>query len=92
MHIKEGEKILIQAGSGGIGTIAIQLAKLAGAYVSTTTSERNTDLVKHLGADKVINYREENFEDVLEEYDYVLDTLGGDQLKKPSSSTFSLKG
>lgn len=92
MHIKEGEKILIQAGSGGIGTIAIQLTKLAGAYVSTTTSERNTDLVKHLGADKVINYREENFEDVLEEYDYVLDTLGGDQLKKPSSSTFSLKG
>lgn len=82
MQIKAQDKLLIQAGSGGIGTFAIQLAKTMGAYVATTTSTKNVEFVQALGADKVINYREENFEDVLKDYDYVYDTLGGEALAK----------
>jgi len=80
LNLKPNDKILIQAGSGGIGTFAIQLAKEMGAYVATTASSAGKDLVESLGADKVINYREENFEEVLADYDYVYDTLGGDAL------------
>jgi len=75
-----GDRVFIQAGSGGIGTFAIQLAKHLGAYVSTTTSERNFELVRSLGADELIDYRTVNFKDVLKELDVVFDTLGGDAL------------
>ncbi|WP_040984529.1 NADP-dependent oxidoreductase [Oceanobacillus jeddahense] len=80
LNLQPEDKILIQAGSGGIGTFAIQLAKEIGAYVATTASNAGKDLVERLGADKVINYREENFEEKLADYDYVYDTLGGDAL------------
>ncbi|MCD1024567.1 NADP-dependent oxidoreductase [Enterococcus sp. SMC-9] len=98
MKIKPQDKILIQAGSGGIGTLAIQLAKLAGAYVATTTSEKNRVLVKSLGADEVIDYRSENFAEKLKDYDFVFDTMGGDILKdafkivKPGGKVVTLSG
>ncbi len=71
-NIKKGQKVFIQAGSGGVGTFAIQLAKHLGAYVATTTSEKNRALVKSLGADLIIDYKTEDFEDNLENYDLVL--------------------
>lgn len=98
MHIQPNDKVLIQAGAGGIGTIAIQLAKLLGAYVATTTSAKNTDFVTQLGADEVIDYRTTNFEDVLHDYDFVYDTLGGEALEKaftivkPGGKIVSLSG
>jgi NADPH:quinone reductase-like Zn-dependent oxidoreductase len=70
--IKKGQKVFIQAGSGGVGTFAIQLAKNLGAYVATTTSTKNIDLVKSLGADLIIDYKTEDFETKLKEYDLVL--------------------
>lgn len=76
--LQAGQRALIQAGAGGVGTIAIQIAKGLGATVITTCSERNIELVKALGADQVINYHEEAFDEVLSELDYVLDALGGD--------------
>ncbi|OUR60049.1 NADPH:quinone reductase [Colwellia sp. 39_35_sub15_T18] len=82
MNLKSGEKILIQAGAGGIGTFAIQLAKALGAFVATTASDAGFELVKSLGADKVINYKTEKFEDMLQDYDAVYDTLGGESLEK----------
>jgi len=77
-QLKKGDKVLIHAGSGGVGTIAIQIAKHFGAYVATTCSERNAQMVTELGADQVINYREEQFDDILKDFDYVLDAIGGD--------------
>ena len=71
------ENILIYAGSGGVGTIAIQLSKYLGANVTTTTSTNNVDMVKNLGADKVIDYTKQSFLDVNEKFDVVYDTLGG---------------
>ncbi|MBM7601511.1 alcohol dehydrogenase [Virgibacillus halotolerans] len=82
LQLQKGQKILIQAGAGGVGTFAIQLAKLMGATVATTTSEAGMDLVKSVGADEVINYKTEKFEDLLENYDAVFDTLGGDILER----------
>lgn len=70
--VKKGQKVFIQAGSGGVGTFAIQLAKHLGATVATTTSSANFDLVKSLGADIVIDYKTENFETKLKDYDLVL--------------------
>jgi len=70
--IKKGQKVFIQAGSGGVGTFAIQLAKYLGAYVATTTSTKNIDLVKSLGADLIIDYKSEDFETRLKDYDLVL--------------------
>lgn len=70
--LKKGQKIFIQAGSGGVGTFAIQLAKHLGAFVATTTSTTNIDLVKSLGADLVIDYKKEDFEAKLKDYDLVL--------------------
>jgi NADPH:quinone reductase-like Zn-dependent oxidoreductase len=81
-NVQPGRKVLIHAGSGGVGTIAIQLAKHLGASVATTTSTSNIDLVKGLGADVVIDYKKQAFETILQDYDMVLDTLGGDTLEK----------
>lgn len=70
--IKKGQKVFIQAGSGGVGTFAIQLAKHLGAFVATTTSTTNIDLVKSLGADLIIDYKKEDFETKLKDYDLVI--------------------
>jgi NADPH:quinone reductase-like Zn-dependent oxidoreductase len=70
--VKKGQKIFIQAGSGGVGTFAIQLAKHLGAFVATTTSSKNIELVKSLGADLVIDYKTEDFSKILKDYDMVL--------------------
>lgn len=70
--VKKGQKVFIQAGSGGVGTFAIQLAKHLGAFVATTTSAKNIDLVKSLGADLIIDYKTEDFETKLKDYDLVL--------------------
>ncbi|MDY0835521.1 NADP-dependent oxidoreductase [Pseudomonas sp. SED1] len=80
--LKRGQKVFIHAGSGGVGTLAIQLAKHLGAFVATTTSTSNVDWVKALGADVVIDYKKQNFEKVLQDYDVVLNSLGADELKK----------
>ncbi|WP_281309933.1 NADP-dependent oxidoreductase [Flavobacterium flavigenum] len=71
-NVKKGQKVFIQAGSGGVGTFAIQLAKHLGAYVATTTSTKNIDLVKSLGADLVIDYKTQEFSNLLNGYDLVL--------------------
>ena len=81
-RLQAGQKVLIQAGSGGVGTIAIQLAKHLGATVATTTSTANVDWVKGLGADVVIDYKKDDFESVLHDYDVVIDTQGGQTLEK----------
>ena len=80
--LKPGQKVFIPAGSGGIGTFAIQLAKHLGAKVGTTTSTGNVDLVQSLGADEVIDYKKQEFEDVLRDYDAVLGTVRGDAIEK----------
>jgi len=80
--IKEGNKVLIHAGSGGVGTLAIQIAKHFGAFVATTTSGKNVALVKELGADLVIDYTTQNFEDELSNCDLVIDTIGGETLAR----------
>jgi len=96
--LKPGQKVFIPAGSGGIGTFAIQLAKHLGAKVGTTTSTGNMELVKSLGADEVIDYKKQEFEEVLREYDAVLGTVRGDALEKslrilkPKSNVVSLIG
>lgn len=97
-RIQPGQKVFIPAGSGGIGTFAIQLAKHLGAKVGTTTSLSNVDLVKSLGADEVIDYKTQEFEDVLHGYDAVLGTVRGDGIEKslrilkPGSRIVSLIG
>ncbi|TMR98799.1 NADP-dependent oxidoreductase [Nonomuraea basaltis] len=96
--LKKGQKVLIQAGSGGVGTFAIQLAKHVGATVATTTSTTNIDLVKHLGADVVIDYRKDDFEKILHGYDVVLHSLDDETLKKslrvlkPGGKLISISG
>jgi NADPH:quinone reductase-like Zn-dependent oxidoreductase len=80
--LKKGQKVFIQAGSGGVGTFAIQLAKHLGATVATTTSTANIALVKSLGADVVIDYKTQDFEDVLRDYDVVLNSQDGKTLEK----------
>lgn len=81
-QLGKGQKVLIHAGSGGVGTFAIQLAKHVGATVATTTSARNIELVKRLGADIVIDYKKDDFAATLKDYDVVLDTQGGNALEK----------
>jgi NADPH:quinone reductase-like Zn-dependent oxidoreductase len=83
--LKKGQKVLIHAGSGGVGTFAIQLAKHVGATVATTTSTVNIDLVKGLGADIVVDYKKDAFERLLNEYDIVLNSLGPETLGKSLS-------
>ena len=73
-----GQKVLIHAGSGGVGTFAIQLARHAGATVATTAGARNAELVRSLGADIVIDYQAQRFEDVVSGQDLVFDTQAGD--------------
>ena len=97
-NVQPGQKVFIPAGSGGIGTFAIQLAKYFGAKVGTTTSTGNVDLVRSLGADEVIDYKKQKFEEVLKDYDFVLGTVRGDaiekslQILKPNSKVVSLIG
>jgi NADPH:quinone reductase-like Zn-dependent oxidoreductase len=81
-QLKKGQKVLIHAGSGGVGTFAIQLAKHVGATVATTASAGNAELVKRLGADIVIDYKKDDFAVILKDYDVVLDTQGGNTLEK----------
>ena len=80
--LQAGQKVLIHAGSGGVGTIAIQLAKHLGATVATTTSTANVPWVTSLGADVVIDYKNNDFDTILRDYDVVLDTQGGKTLDK----------
>jgi len=97
-NLEKGQKVLIHAGSGGVGTFAIQLAKHVGATVATTTSAANADLVKRLGADVVIDYRKDDFEKLLYDYDVVLNSLGSETLKKslrvlkPGGKLISISG
>ncbi|EFQ62906.1 oxidoreductase, zinc-binding [Pseudomonas fluorescens WH6] len=97
-QVKPGQKVLIHAGSGGVGTLAIQLAKHLGAFVATTTSSSNVEWVKALGADVVIDYTQQNFADELQGYDVVLNSLGGDVLEqslnvlKPGGQLISISG
>lgn len=97
-NLKKGQRVLIHAGSGGVGTFAIQLAKHIGATVATTTSAANVDLVKSLGADVVIDYRKEDFEKILSGYDVVLNSLSKDTLEKslkvlkPGGKLISISG
>ena len=78
MKLKSGEKVLIHGGSGGIGTFAIQLAKHLGAFVASTASGTGIAYVSRQGADQVIDYESEHFEDILKDFDAVLDTVGGE--------------
>jgi len=97
-HLQKGQKVLIQAGSGGVGTFAIQLAKYIGATVATTTSSANTDLVKSLGADIVIDYKKDDFAKVLQDYDVVLHSQDATVLEKslrilkPGGTLISISG
>ncbi|WP_233859874.1 NADP-dependent oxidoreductase [Paraburkholderia sp. HD33-4] len=81
-QLKKGQKVLIHAGSGGVGTFAIQLAKHLGATVATTASAANAGLMKQLGADIVIDYKKDDFTVVLKDCDVVLDTQGGNTLER----------
>jgi NADPH:quinone reductase-like Zn-dependent oxidoreductase len=97
-QLQKGQKVFIQAGSGGVGTFAIQLAKHLGATVATTTSAANVALVKSLGADVVIDYTTQDFEDVLHGYDVVLNSQDGKTLEKslrvlkPGGQLISISG
>jgi NADPH:quinone reductase-like Zn-dependent oxidoreductase len=81
-HVKPGQKVLVHAGSGGLGSTVIQLAKHLGAAVATTASGENAALVRSLGADVVVDYTKEDFAEVLSGYDVVLDSRGGENLEK----------
>lgn len=97
-QLKAGQKVFIQAGSGGVGTVAIQLAKHLGAFVATTTSTANVAWVKDLGADVVIDYKQQDFATELRDYDVVLNSLGKDELTrslqilKPGGHLISISG
>lgn len=82
INLAKGQKILIHGGAGGIGSIAIQLAKHIGAYVATTATAEDSEFVKNLGADEVIDYEKEKFEEKLIGFDAVFDTVGGDVTNK----------
>jgi NADPH:quinone reductase-like Zn-dependent oxidoreductase len=81
-QLQKGQKVLIHAASGGVGTFAVQFAKWKGAYVIGTASDKNIDFVKELGADEVIDYKKEKFEGKLSNLDLVFDTMGGDTQKR----------
>jgi alcohol dehydrogenase len=96
--LKKGQKVFIHAGSGGVGTIAIQLAKYIGATVATTTGTANVEWVKALGADVVIDYKKEDFETILRDYDVVLNSQDAKTLEKslrvlkPGGKLISISG
>ncbi|KAA3446391.1 NADPH:quinone oxidoreductase [Mesorhizobium sp. SARCC-RB16n] len=96
--LRKGQKVFIQAGSGGVGTFAIQLAKHLGATVATTASAASTDLMKSLGADVVVDYRKDDFEKVLQGYDVVLNSQDAKTLEKslgvlkPGGKLISISG
>ena len=98
MRLQAGQKVFIPAGSGGIGSFAIQLAKILGARVGTSTSTGNVEWVRSLGADEVVDYKQQHFEQVLRDYDAVLGTIRGDDLEKavgilkPGGTMVSLVG
>jgi alcohol dehydrogenase len=81
-NLQSGQKILVHGGAGGIGSFAIQIAKTLGAYVATTVSAENTEFVKSLGADEVINYKKQDFSTAVSNYDAVFDTVGGETYSK----------
>jgi len=97
-NLKKGQKVFIQAGSGGVGTIAIQLAKHLGATVATTASEKSFAMLKALGADVLIDYRKEDFETILKDYDVVLNSQDTQTLEKslrilkPGGKAISISG
>src|ERR671919_1143730 len=82
IELSKDQKILIHGGAGGIGSIAIQLAKHLGAHVATTVSTNDKQFVQQLGADQIIDYKKENYEDVIHDYDAVFDTVGGETYKR----------
>lgn len=82
INVQSGQKLLVHGGSGGIGTVAIQLAKHLGAYVAVTASGDGIDYAKQLGADEVIDYKTQDFSATLRDYDAVFDTVGGDDFTK----------
>jgi NADPH:quinone reductase-like Zn-dependent oxidoreductase len=98
INLRAGQKVFIPAGSGGIGTFAIQLAKYLGAKVGTTASTGNVELVSRLGADEVVDYKKQEFETVLHSYDAVLGTVRGNAIEKsigilkPGSKIVSIVG
>ena len=81
-QVRPGQKVLIHAGSGGVGTYAVQLAKHLGATVATTTGTSNVEWVRELGADTVIDYKTQQFDELLSGFDVVLDSQGGDTLAR----------
>lgn len=81
-QVKPGQKVLVHAGAGGLGSTVIQVAKHLGAHVATTVSTKDQDKVRALGADEVVDYTQQDFAHVLSGYDVVLDSLGGPNLKK----------
>ncbi|CAH0191527.1 NADP-dependent oxidoreductase [Chryseobacterium sp. Bi04] len=97
-NLKKGQKVFIQAGSGGVGTIAIQLAKYFGATVATTASTKSFELLKSLGADVVIDYKTQDFETMLKDYDVVLNSQDNKTLEKsisilkPGGKVISISG
>ena len=96
MDLRAGQKILIHGGGGGIGNVAIQIAKNLGAYVATTARAEEADFVKGLGADEVIDYQTQDFSEILKDYDAVFDTIGGEttirsySILKPGGSLVSM--
>ncbi|EDM37791.1 Alcohol dehydrogenase, zinc-binding protein [Pedobacter sp. BAL39] len=96
--LQKGQKVFIQAGSGGVGTIAIQLAKYLGATVATTASENSFDALKDLGADVLIDYKKQDFENILQDYDLVLNSQDNKTLEKslqiikPGGKAISISG
>lgn len=78
-RVKPGDKVFIQGGSGGLGSVAVQVAKHLGATVATTVSTPNVEVARRLGADVVVDYRTQRYEDHVRDYDVVLDTLGGEE-------------
>ncbi|HJR39350.1 MAG TPA: NADP-dependent oxidoreductase [Nocardioidaceae bacterium] len=81
-QVEPGQRVLVHAGAGGLGSTVIQVAEHLGAHVATTSSTKDVDRVKELGADEVVDYTQQDFSDVLSGYDVVLDSLGGENLDK----------
>ncbi len=98
VNLKTGQKILIHGGAGGIGSLAVQIAKHLGAYVATTVSTDDINFVKKLGVDEVIDYKKQDFASIIKDYDAVFDTVGGEtntksySVLKPGGKLVSMKG